>query len=266
MEHRRRREGRLPALHPQGDLRAAARHPGGAARPGRRARQRHACPSSTRSRTSCARSSGSTWSAAAPPITPARSGAHLIQSWAGLPANGQIGSEMRYSPPPIDDRTLVISVSQSGETADTLAPHEARLRAGRGDRGRHQRGRQRPHPRGRRGLLPAGRAGGGGGLDQGLRDPGGRAPDDRPPPRPAARDAERPAGDDVRARAARPSRAGGGGPRSSPRRSRSSPSAGAACATSCSSVARSASRSRWRARSSSRSCPTSTPRGMPPAS
>jgi glucosamine--fructose-6-phosphate aminotransferase (isomerizing) len=51
-------------------------------------------------------------------------GAHLIQSWAELPAAGQIGSEMRYSPPPIDDRTLVISVSQSGETADTLAPQK----------------------------------------------------------------------------------------------------------------------------------------------
>ncbi len=49
-------------------------------------------------------------------------GAHLIQQWAGLPASAQIGSEMRYSPPPIDERTLVISVSQSGETADTLAP------------------------------------------------------------------------------------------------------------------------------------------------
>ena len=34
----------------------------------------------------------------------------------------QIGSEMRYSPPPMDARTLVIGVSQSGETADTLAP------------------------------------------------------------------------------------------------------------------------------------------------
>jgi glutamine---fructose-6-phosphate transaminase (isomerizing) len=51
-------------------------------------------------------------------------GAHLIQSWAGLPASGQIGSEMRYSPPPIDERTVVISVSQSGETADTLAPQK----------------------------------------------------------------------------------------------------------------------------------------------
>ena len=48
--------------------------------------------------------------------------AYLIQEWVGLPATMQIGSEMRYSPPPIDDRTLVIGVSQSGETADTLAP------------------------------------------------------------------------------------------------------------------------------------------------
>jgi glucosamine--fructose-6-phosphate aminotransferase (isomerizing) len=29
---------------------------------------------------------------------------------------------MRYAPPPITDRTVVISVSQSGETADTIAP------------------------------------------------------------------------------------------------------------------------------------------------
>ncbi len=57
-------------------------------------------------------------------------GAQLIQDWAGLPAAAQIGSEMRYSPPPIDERTLVISVSQSGETADTLAP--TRLAAERG--------------------------------------------------------------------------------------------------------------------------------------
>jgi glucosamine--fructose-6-phosphate aminotransferase (isomerizing) len=57
-------------------------------------------------------------------------GAFLLQQWAGLPASSQIGSEMRYAPPPLDDRTLVISVSQSGETADTLAP--TRLAAERG--------------------------------------------------------------------------------------------------------------------------------------
>ncbi len=54
----------------------------------------------------------------------AQAGAHLIQQWAGLPAVAQVGSEMRYAPPPIDDTTLVISVSQSGETADTLAPQK----------------------------------------------------------------------------------------------------------------------------------------------
>jgi glucosamine--fructose-6-phosphate aminotransferase (isomerizing) len=48
--------------------------------------------------------------------------AYLIQDWVGLPASMQVGSEMRYSPPPIDAKTLVIGVSQSGETADTLAP------------------------------------------------------------------------------------------------------------------------------------------------
>jgi glucosamine--fructose-6-phosphate aminotransferase (isomerizing) len=57
-------------------------------------------------------------------------GAHLIQQWAGLPASSQIGSEMRYSPPPIDERTLVISVSQSGETADTLAPQKLAVERG----------------------------------------------------------------------------------------------------------------------------------------
>jgi glucosamine--fructose-6-phosphate aminotransferase (isomerizing) len=48
--------------------------------------------------------------------------AYLIQDWVGMPATMQVGSEMRYSPPPLDARTLVIGVSQSGETADTLAP------------------------------------------------------------------------------------------------------------------------------------------------
>jgi glucosamine--fructose-6-phosphate aminotransferase (isomerizing) len=33
-----------------------------------------------------------------------------------------VGSEFRYSPPPLDERTLVIAVTQSGETADTIAP------------------------------------------------------------------------------------------------------------------------------------------------
>ena len=49
-------------------------------------------------------------------------GANLLQAWAGLPARSTVGSEFRYSPPPLDARTLVIAVTQSGETADTIAP------------------------------------------------------------------------------------------------------------------------------------------------
>jgi glucosamine--fructose-6-phosphate aminotransferase (isomerizing) len=49
-------------------------------------------------------------------------GAAAIQDWVGIPARATVGSEFRYSPPPIDERTLVIAVTQSGETADTIAP------------------------------------------------------------------------------------------------------------------------------------------------
>jgi glutamine---fructose-6-phosphate transaminase (isomerizing) len=49
-------------------------------------------------------------------------GAMLLQEWAGLPARWNAGSEFRYSPPPLDERTLVVAVTQSGETADTIAP------------------------------------------------------------------------------------------------------------------------------------------------
>ncbi|MER3418222.1 MAG: glutamine--fructose-6-phosphate transaminase (isomerizing) [Chloroflexota bacterium] len=49
-------------------------------------------------------------------------GAAAIQAWTGLPARATVGSEFRYSPPPLDGRTLVVAVTQSGETADTIAP------------------------------------------------------------------------------------------------------------------------------------------------
>ena len=48
-------------------------------------------------------------------------GAHLVEQWAGIPARVTVGSEFRYAPPPLDASTLVVAVSQSGETADTLA-------------------------------------------------------------------------------------------------------------------------------------------------
>jgi glucosamine--fructose-6-phosphate aminotransferase (isomerizing) len=49
-------------------------------------------------------------------------GAAALEEWTGLPARATVGSEFRYSPPPLDEKTLVIAVTQSGETADTIAP------------------------------------------------------------------------------------------------------------------------------------------------
>ncbi len=49
-------------------------------------------------------------------------GASAIERWTDLPARMTVGSEFRYEPPPLDSRTLVIAVTQSGETADTIAP------------------------------------------------------------------------------------------------------------------------------------------------
>ena len=49
-------------------------------------------------------------------------GAAALQDWTGLPARVTVGSEFRYSPPPLDADTLVVAVTQSGETADTIAP------------------------------------------------------------------------------------------------------------------------------------------------
>ena len=49
-------------------------------------------------------------------------GAAALEEWTGLPARSTVGSEFRYSPPPLDEHTLVIAVTQSGETADTIAP------------------------------------------------------------------------------------------------------------------------------------------------
>ncbi len=45
----------------------------------------------------------------------------LIERWARLPAEADVASEFRYRDPLVDENTLVIVISQSGETADTLA-------------------------------------------------------------------------------------------------------------------------------------------------
>lgn len=48
-------------------------------------------------------------------------GEYLFEELAGLPVEVEYASELRYRNPPIDDETLVFGITQSGETADTLA-------------------------------------------------------------------------------------------------------------------------------------------------
>lgn len=48
-------------------------------------------------------------------------GAHAVQRFLKVPVVTDIASEFRYSDPFIDENTLVILASQSGETADTLS-------------------------------------------------------------------------------------------------------------------------------------------------
>lgn len=48
-------------------------------------------------------------------------GKYLLEQLAGIPTTVQYASEFRYAPPPLTTNTLMIGVTQSGETADTLA-------------------------------------------------------------------------------------------------------------------------------------------------
>lgn len=51
----------------------------------------------------------------------ALTGKYVLEEWANLSVEVEVASEFRYSSPVITDKTLVIAISQSGETADTLA-------------------------------------------------------------------------------------------------------------------------------------------------
>ncbi len=57
-------------------------------------------------------------------------GKYLIEKIARIPVEVVIGSEFRYSDPILNDRTVVLAISQSGETADTLAAMEEGRRKG----------------------------------------------------------------------------------------------------------------------------------------
>ena len=48
-------------------------------------------------------------------------GKYLIEEYAGIPVHVEHASEFRYRKPIVNPKTVVIGISQSGETADTLA-------------------------------------------------------------------------------------------------------------------------------------------------
>jgi glucosamine--fructose-6-phosphate aminotransferase (isomerizing) len=59
-------------------------------------------------------------------------GRRYLEYWARIPAEPDLASELRYRDPLIGPQTLAVAISQSGETADTLAA--AREARGRGAR------------------------------------------------------------------------------------------------------------------------------------
>src|SRR5205807_10047936 len=59
-------------------------------------------------------------------------GEHMLEDLARIPVEVEYASEFRYRNPVITERTLCIVISQSGETADTLAAmREAKQRGAR---------------------------------------------------------------------------------------------------------------------------------------
>jgi glucosamine--fructose-6-phosphate aminotransferase (isomerizing) len=57
-------------------------------------------------------------------------GKFLLEQVAGIPAEVDYGSEFRYRTPIVDSDTLAVAISQSGETADTLAAFREAKRKG----------------------------------------------------------------------------------------------------------------------------------------
>ena len=69
-------------------------------------------------------------------------GKFLIERFAGLPVEVDYGSEYRYRDFIVDRNTLVVIITQSGETADTLAALREARKKGRAQPGHLQRRRQ----------------------------------------------------------------------------------------------------------------------------
>ena len=95
-------------------------------------------------------------------------GEYLIEEFARIPVEVEYASELRYRNPPIDRDTLLFAITQSGETADTLAALREVKRKGHPTLAicnvvgsTHRPGSRRRH-------LSARRAGNRRGVDQGV--------------------------------------------------------------------------------------------------
>ena len=82
-------------------------------------------------------------------------GEYLFEEFARMPVEVEYASEFRYRNPPLDRNTIVLALTQSGETADTLAALRESKRKGHPTLGPVQRGRQQHRAGGRRRRLPA---------------------------------------------------------------------------------------------------------------
>jgi glutamine---fructose-6-phosphate transaminase (isomerizing) len=57
-------------------------------------------------------------------------GEHLFEEFARIPVEVEYASELRYRNPPMDRNTILLAITQSGETADTLAAMRESKRMG----------------------------------------------------------------------------------------------------------------------------------------
>ena len=176
-------------------------------------------------------------------------GKFLIEQLAEVPTEVDYGSEFRYRSPIVDERTLTVVITQSGETADTLAA----LREAKAQRLAQprdlQRRRQHGDARGRGHALHARRPGDRRGVDQGVHVPARRAAPAGDVSGPGARHARRrPIGarhiDDL----LQPAESPRTGAEDCPSRSRRSRRASTTAPISCISAAASTTRSRSKAR------------------
>ena len=120
---------------------------------------------------------GTSWHAAL-------AGKFMIEKLARIPVEVDYGSEFRYRDPILSNDTLTVVISQSGETADTLAAQREAKAEGLEDAGDLQRGRLDGHARGGWNHLHARRPGDRGSVVESVHLPVDRAvhPGDVPGP------------------------------------------------------------------------------------